>query len=32
MEDEDAKGSKATKTQSNDGTDGRSPGCRCLVM
>lgn len=32
MEDEDAKGSKATKTQSNHGAEDRSPGCRCSVM
>lgn len=32
MEDEDAKGTKATRTQSHDGTEGRSPGCRCIVM
>ena len=32
IEDEDAKGTKATKTQSHEGAEGRSPGCRCLVM
>lgn len=32
MEDEDAKGSKATRSQSHDGGEGRSPGCRCNVM
>lgn len=32
MDEEDAKGSKATRTHSHDGTERRSPGCRCIVM
>lgn len=32
MDEEDAKGSKVARTQSHDGTERRSPGCRCVVM
>lgn len=32
VEDEDAKGAKASRVQSRDGNEGRSPGCRCVIM
>lgn len=32
IEEEDAKGAKASRNQSHDGDEGRSPGCRCIVM
>ncbi|KAK5947676.1 hypothetical protein PMZ80_001830 [Knufia obscura] len=32
VEEEDAKGAKASRTHSHDGTEGRSPGCRCIIM
>ena len=32
IEEEDAKGAKAGYTSSRDGTETRSPGCRCIVM
>jgi hypothetical protein len=32
IEEEDSKGAKASRNQSRDGADGRSPGCRCVVM
>lgn len=31
IEDEDSKGAKASRNQSRDG-EGRSPGCRCIIM
>lgn len=32
VEDEEAKGSKAARTQSHEAGERRSPGCRCTVM
>jgi len=32
VEEEDAKGTKAARSQSRDGAANRSPGCRCIIM
>lgn len=32
IEEEDAKGAKTSRTHSHDGNQGRSPGCRCIIM
>lgn len=32
VDEEDAKGTKASRTHSHDGNEGRSPGCRCIIM